>query len=556
MMHGREKSDPAIVAMKPANKAALAAAELVERRAGAEGNARQQSTRRTQTRARVTQALDRVRQAARLRKKERFTALLHHVSVDTLQTAFYALKRKAAPGVDGMTWQEYEAGLELRLEALHDRIHRGAYRPQPARRTYIPKADGRQRPLAIAALEDKIVQGAAVMVLNAIFEEDFLGFSYGFRPGRGTHDALDALVVAINTRKVNYILDADIRNFFDSVSQDWLVRFVEHRVGDKRIVRLIRKWLKAGILEDGTVTVSDRGTGQGSVISPLLANIYLHYVLDLWAERWRRHEATGDMIIVRYADDVVVGFEREADANRFLEAMRTRFEEFALSLHPDKTRLIEFGRLAAARRRQRGLGKPETFTFLGFTFICGKSRSGKFLLKRKSRSDRVQAKLAEVKEELRQRRHQPIPEQGKWLAQVVSRVLQLPCGADELRGTPGIPRPCPGSLATLAQAAKSEGQHDVRADEEAGQRLASTTAYPSSVATRPLRRQTPEVGAVCGNPARTVLCGGHPVMGVPTAIASSEVSLLRNASPALTFSESEQCCPQVYMLMSGRCAQV
>ncbi len=420
MMHGREKSDPAIVAMKPANKAAPAVAESVERRAGAEGNARQQSTRRTQIRARVTQALDRVRQAARLRKKERFTALLHHVSVDTLQTAFYALKRKAAPGVDGMTWQEYEAGLELRLEALHDRIHRGAYRPQPARRTYIPKADGRQRPLAIAALEDKIVQGAAVMVLNAIFEGDFLGFSYGFRPGRGTHDALDALVVAINTRKVNHILDADIRNFFDSVSQDWLVRFVEHRVGDKRIVRLIRKWLKAGILEDGTVTVSERGTGQGSVISPLLANLYLHYVLDLWAERWRRHEATGDMVIVRYADDVVVGFEHEADARRFLDAMRARFEEFALSLHPDKTRLLEFGRHAATRRRQRGLGKPETFTFLGFTFICGKTRSGKFLLKRKSRGDRVRAKLAEVKEELRHRRHQSIPEQGQWLAQVVA----------------------------------------------------------------------------------------------------------------------------------------
>jgi retron-type reverse transcriptase len=258
MMHGREKSDSAIVARKPANKAASAVAESVERRAETEGNARRQSTHRTQIRARVTQALDRVRQAARHRKKERFTALLHHVNVDTLQAAFYALKRKAAPGVDGMTWQEYGADLEPRLEALHGRIHRGAYRPQPARRTYIPKADGRQRPLAIAALEDKIVQGAAVMVLNAIYEADFLGFSYGFRPGRGPHDALDALVVAINTRKVNYILDADIKSFFDSVSQDWLVRFVEHRVGDQRIVRLIRKWLKAGILEDGTVTVSDR----------------------------------------------------------------------------------------------------------------------------------------------------------------------------------------------------------------------------------------------------------------------------------------------------------
>jgi RNA-directed DNA polymerase len=319
-----------------------------------------------------------------------------------------------------MTWHDYEAGLEPRLATLHDRIHRGTYRPQPARRTYIPKADGRQRPLAIAALEDKIVQGAAVMVLNAIFEEDFLGFSYGFRPGQGTHDALDALVVAIGTRKVNHILDADIRSFFDSVSQEWLVRFVEHRVGDKRIVRLIRKWLKAGILEDETVTVSDRGTGQGSVISPLMANIYLHYVLDLWAERWRQREATGDMIIVRYADDVVVGFEHEADAGRFLAAIRARLEEFALSLHPDKTRVLEFGCHAADRRRQRGLGKPETFTFLGFTFICGKSRSGKFLLKRKSRGDRVQAKLSEIKEELRHRRHQPIPEQGRWLAQVVS----------------------------------------------------------------------------------------------------------------------------------------
>ena len=253
----------------------------------------------------MTEGLDRVRQAARQRKKERFTALLHHVNPDRLRTAFYALKRKAAPGVDGMTWTDYEAELEPRLAALHDRVHRGSYRPLPSRRTYIPKADGRQRPLAVAALEDKIVQSAVVMVLNAIYEEDFLGFSYGFRPGRGPHDALDALAVGIASRRVNWIVDADIRSFFNSVSQDWLVRFVEHRIGDKRIVRLIRKWLKAGVLEDGTVTVSDQGTGQGSVISPLLANIYLHYGLDLWAERWRQREAAGDMIIVRYADDGV-----------------------------------------------------------------------------------------------------------------------------------------------------------------------------------------------------------------------------------------------------------
>jgi group II intron reverse transcriptase/maturase len=368
----------------------------------------------------VSQALDRVRKAARLRKKEKFTALLHHINVDALRMAFYALKRKAAPGVDGMTWRDYEADLESRLRDLHGRVHRGAYRPQPSRRTYIPKADGKLRPLAIAALEDKIVQGATVMVLNAIYEGDFCGFSYGFRPGRGPHDALDALCVAIDTRKVNRIVDADIQNFFGSVSQDFLVRFLEHRIGDKRIIRLIRKWLKAGILEDGIVTVDDRGTGQGSVVSPLLANIYLHYVFDLWAERWRRCEATGDMIIVRYADDVIVGFEREEDARRFLDAMRARLEEFMLSLHPVKTRLIEFGRLAAVSRKKRGFGKPETFTFLGFTFICGKSRKGHFQLKRKTRSDRMRAKLKDIKAELRRRMHWPIPEQGRWLRQVVS----------------------------------------------------------------------------------------------------------------------------------------
>jgi RNA-directed DNA polymerase len=285
MMRGREKSDLAIVAMKAPNKAGQPAAEAIARRAGTKGNAGQQSILRAQDRAGVSQALSRVRQAARQRKKEKFTALLHHVSVEALSVAFYALKRKAAPGVDGITWQDYEADLERKLADLHDRVHRGAYRPQPSRRTYIPKADGRQRPLAIAALEDKIIQGATVMVLNAIYEEDFLGFSYGFRPGRGPHDALDALAVGIASRKVNHILDADIRSFFDAVSHEWLVRFVEHRIGDKRIIRLIRKWLKAGILEDGTVTVSDRGTGQGSMASPLLANIYLHYVFDLWSER-------------------------------------------------------------------------------------------------------------------------------------------------------------------------------------------------------------------------------------------------------------------------------
>jgi RNA-directed DNA polymerase len=419
-VHDLEKSDPAIVAMKPPNRAGSAAAEAAEPRAGTKGNADQLSTHRTQTRERVTQGLGRVRQAARQRKKERFTALLHHVNVDTLETAFYALKRKAAPGVDGMTWQDYEANLERNLEVLHGKVHRGAYRSQPSRRTYIPKADGRQRPLAIAALEDKIVQGACVMTLNAIYEEDFLGFSYGFRPARGPHDALDALAVAITSRKVNHILDADVRDFFGSVSQDWLIRFLEHRIGDKRIIRLIRKWLKAGILEDGIVTVAGRGTGQGSVISPLLGNIYLHYVFDLWAERWRRQEARGDMIVVRYADDLVAGFEHEGDAGRFLDAMRERFEAFALSLNPEKTRLIEFGRRAAVDRKERGVSRPETFTFLGFTHICGKSRRGLFQLQRKTRRDRMRAKLQEIKVELRRRMHQTIPVQGHWLKQVVT----------------------------------------------------------------------------------------------------------------------------------------
>ncbi|HEY3616406.1 MAG TPA: group II intron reverse transcriptase/maturase [Candidatus Sulfotelmatobacter sp.] len=402
------------------NKAGRPAAEPVEPRAGTKGNAGQQSTLRTQIREGVTQALDRVRQAARQRKKERFTALLHHVSVETLEVAFYALKRKAAPGVDGVTWLDYEADLGRKLVDLHERIHRGAYRPQPSRRTYIPKADGRQRPLAIAALEDKLVQGATVMVLNAIYEEDFLGFSYGFRPGRSTHDAMDALMVGITSTKVNWILDADIRSFFDTVSQEWLIKFVEHRVGDRRIIRLIQKWLKAGVLEDGIVTVSDKGTGQGSVISPLLANLYLHYVFDLWAERWRRREAAGNMIIVRYADDLIIGFEHETDARRFLDEMRKRLQEFALSLHSEKTRLIEFGRFAAENRERRGLGKPETFTFLGFTFICSKTRRGKFQIKRKSRRDRMQAKLQAIKQELRRSMHQPIPQQGRWLQQVVT----------------------------------------------------------------------------------------------------------------------------------------
>jgi group II intron reverse transcriptase/maturase len=367
----------------------------------------------------VSHGLERVRQAARQRKKERFTTLLHHVTIDRLRESFHALKRNAAPGVDGLTWQYFEAGLEDNLQRLHARVQSGAYRALPVRRRYIPKPDGKQRPLGIAALEDKVVQRAVVEVLNAIYEEDFLGFSYGFRPGRSQHDALDALSVAIDRTPVNWILDADIRNFFDGLSQEWLIRFLEHRIGDQRIIRLVRKWLKAGVLEDGELSVSDTGTPQGAVASPLFANVYLHYVFDLWAHQWRRREAKGHVIISRYADDIVAGFEHEADARRFWDAMRARLEKFGLALHPDKTRLLEFGRNTAARRKCRGLGRPETFTFLGFIFICGRSRRGAFQLQRKTRGDRLRAKLSQIKDALRRRMHESIPEQGKWLKQVV-----------------------------------------------------------------------------------------------------------------------------------------
>ena len=378
----------------------------------------ERGTRRTLGRASVSSGLDRVRQRAK-EKEEKFTALLHHVDVELLRSAYGWLAKAAAAGVDGVTWRDYGADLELRLADLKDRVHRGAYRALPSRRVYIPKPDGRQRPLGIAALEDKIVQRAVVEVLNAIWEEDFLGFSYGFRPGRGQHDALDALAVGITGRRVNFVLDADIAGFFDTVSHTWLIRFVEHRIGDRRIVRLIRKWLKAGVMEDGVVRPGTVGTPQGAVISPLLANIYMHYAFDLWAQQWRQRHAQGDIIFVRYADDIVAGFEHEAEAARFLADMRERMAAFGLTLHPEKTRLIEFGRFAASNRRARGLGKPTTFNFLGFTHICGCSRRGGFLIKRKSRRDRTHAKLRAIKDGLMRRRHAPIDEQGSWLGRVV-----------------------------------------------------------------------------------------------------------------------------------------
>jgi RNA-directed DNA polymerase len=419
MMHGQEKSDPAIVAMKTANKAGQLAAERMEPRAGAEGNAGQPHTDRAQDRVAVSLGLARIREAAKDRRAERFTALLHHIDVALLEQAYRLLQRDAAPGVDGVTWTEYGEGLADRLADLYTCVQRGSYRAQPSRRTFIPKPDGRQRPLGIASLEDKIVQRAMVEVLNAIYETDFLGFSYGFRPDRGQHDALDALAVGIETQAVNWIVDADIRSFFDSIDHDWTMRLVEHRIGDRRVLRLIRKWLKAGMVEDGVRQPAVKGTPQGAVISPLLANIYLHYVYDLWVRQWRRRHARGAMIVVRYADDTVVGFEHRSDAERFLAELRDRLAAFALDLHPDKTRLIEFGRHAAHDRAGRGEGKPETFDFLGFTHICSRTRRGGFQLARHTRRDRKRAKLLEIKEELRRRWHQDVAEQGRWLAGVI-----------------------------------------------------------------------------------------------------------------------------------------
>jgi group II intron reverse transcriptase/maturase len=350
----------------------------------------------------------------------RFTALLHHIyNPETLREAYFRLKRKAAPGVDGETWTHYGKDLEENLADLSGRLKRGAYRAKPVKRAYIPKADGRQRPLGVTALEDKLVQRATVEVLNAIYEVDFLGFSYGFRPRRSQHNALDALYTGLLTRRVNWVLDADIRGFFDTINHEWLVKFVEHRIADQRVVRLIQKWLNAGVLEDGKRTYNEEGTPQGGNISPLLANIYLHYVFDLWAHHWRQTQAHGDVIIVRYADDFVVGFQNKAEADKFLADLRERFTKFALELHPEKTRLFEFGAWADQNRRRRGEDKPETFNFLGFTHICAKKRNGRFTILRQTRRDRMQAKLAEIKEELRKRLHDPIPVVGQWLRSVV-----------------------------------------------------------------------------------------------------------------------------------------
>jgi RNA-directed DNA polymerase len=414
-----EKSDTPIVLKKPSNKGILPA-EMVEGRDVAKGNAEQTSAPRTQSRNRcASRGLEGVRKAARRNRRLQFTALLHHITPQLLVDGFYSLQRNAAAGVDGVTWREYEKILPQRVAELHRMIHAGAYRATPSRRVYIPKADGRQRPLGIASIEDKIVQQAVVTVLSAIYEEDFLGFSYGFRPGRGQHDALDALAVGIKSRKVNWIVDADIRSFFDEIDHGWMLRFLEHRIADQRIIRLIRKWLEAGVVEDGRRIPASKGTPQGAVISPLLANVYLHYAFDLWVQHWRKRPGQGDVIVVRYADDSVVGFENVRTARAFLDQFRERLAKFGLALHPDKTRLIEFGRFAAERRRIREQGRPETFDFLGFTHCCGTDQQGKFQIHRVTVKKRMRATLTAIRGNLYRRRHEPVPVIGTWLQRVL-----------------------------------------------------------------------------------------------------------------------------------------
>ncbi len=421
MTNGLGKSDRPVVPEKSPNNTEQPVAEGMEGRGLAKGNLPQQNASRTPSRKDAPSALEQVRQAAGKDKQLRFTALLHHIyNLDTLRRAYFRLKKEAAPGVDGETWRHYGEQLEGNLQDLSERLKRGAYRAKPVRRVYIPKADGRQRPLGVTALEDKIVQRAAVEVLNAIYETDFLGFSYGFRPGRSQHQALDALYTGLLTRKVNWVLDLDIQGFFDGLSHEWLVKFIEHRVADRRVVRLIQKWLKAGVLEDGKRIRMEEGTPQGGSASPLLANVYLHYVFDLWVQAWRRKRAHGDVIVVRFADDIVVGFQVQADAERFRAELDERMRKFSLELHPEKTRLLEFGPFAINNRKRRGEGKPETFKFLGFTHICVKKRSnGMYTVLRQTIRKRLQAKLNEVKAELQRRMHEPIPEVGKWLQAVV-----------------------------------------------------------------------------------------------------------------------------------------
>lgn len=419
------QSDGGIVAMKQTNKCAQPnknghpQAESVEQRPPNKGNPGQTTGSGTQRPPTTSLGLDRVREAARRNQKLQFTNLMHHITEGLLHEAYLKLNTKAAAGVDQVTWKEYGKGLNGRLKTLHELIQSGQYRAKPSRRIYIAKPDGRKRPIGIAALEDKIVQQALILVLSAIYEVDFKGFSYGFRPGRSPHNALDAVYVAITKYPVNWVLDADIRSFFDTLDHEWLMKFVGLRIGDQRILRLIRKFLRAGVSEDGEWSKTVVGTPQGAVISPLLANIYLHYVLDLWVNWWRHQKAKGKVYIVRFADDFVLGFQHQADAEQLRKDLSERLAKFNLELQDDKTRLIEFGRDAATNRKRRGQGKPETFDFLGFTHICSKRRkNGGFALRRKTITKRARAKLKAVRKQLKRNRHLSVAEMGKWLKAV------------------------------------------------------------------------------------------------------------------------------------------
>jgi group II intron reverse transcriptase/maturase len=425
-----------MVPSNPANNGeAESPAESAEGRLSANRNTDPSNLARTPSRKkRRSNGLLGVREAARGSRDLKFTALLHHISEELLTSSFYELKKNAAVGVDEVTWHEYEGDLEDRIADLHGRIHRGGFRAKPSRRVYISKSDGRQRPLGIASLEDKIVQHAVRVVLQCIYENDFLGFSYGFRPGRSQHQALDALAYAIYEKRVNWVLDADIQGFFDEIDRDWLVKFLEHRIGDRRILRLIRKWLNAGIIEGTDWSDTGRGTPQGAVLSPLLANVFLYYVFDLWINQWRTRHCKGQCIVVRYADDFVIGFETEMDAKACLDALKERLQEFGLKLHPKKTRLIEFGRASAARRQREGRGRCETFDFLGFTHICGKTRKNKrFVLWRRTNAKRISRTLAAIKDQLRRRRHDPVGKTGRWLKSVIRGWLQYHAIPDNMR---------------------------------------------------------------------------------------------------------------------------
>lgn len=420
MMNDDGKSDRSVVPEKPVNKADSHAAEAVEGRDWAKGNSTKRDKPWTLSQPGLPSALERVGQAARQDRRLRFTALLHHMyDVDRLRRAYYGLEHDAAAGIDGETWKHYGENLRENLQDLSGRLGRGAYRARPVRRVYIEKADGRKRPLGVPVLEDKIVQRSVVEVLNAIYEVDFLGFSYGFRPGRNQHQALDAVAYGMWKKLVKWVLDADLQSFFDTLEHEWLVKFLEHRIADQRVIRLIQKWLNAGVLEDGKRMTSEIGTVQGGSISPLLANIYLHYVLDLWIEQWRKTKAKGDVLVVRFADDFVAGFQHRKEAEQFLDELRERLAKFGLRLHPEKTRLIEFGRFATQNRKARGEGKPETFHFLGFTHCCGTDQRGKFTVIRKTMRQRMLKKLTEVSLELRRRMHQPVDEQGRYVQALV-----------------------------------------------------------------------------------------------------------------------------------------